>query len=79
MKQIFNKVKWTGRRALFWYISRGGAGGEEVGSTDDVVEIGQDGVVINVGGKERYIPYHRIVEIRLDTGEVLLNRRRKEQ
>lgn len=76
MKQIFNKLKWTGKKAYFWYVSRGSAEGEEVASTDDVVEVGSEGVVIRVGSRERYIPYHRIVEIRLESGEVLLNRRK---
>ena len=74
MRQIFNRLKWTGRRAHFWYLNR--PGGEEVASTDDVVEMGANGVVVSRGGRESYIPYHRIVEIRLDTGEVLLERRR---
>jgi len=47
-----------------------------VASVDDVVEVGANGVVVSRGGRESYIPYHRIVEIRLDTGEVLLERRR---
>lgn len=75
MRQIFNRVKWSGLRAYFWFISRGSPGGEEVLSTDDVVEVGANGVVVSVGGRERYIPYHRIVEIRLESGEVLLSRR----
>ncbi len=74
MRQIFNKLKWTGRRAHFWYLNR--PGGEAVASTDDVVEVGAHGVVVSRGGRESYIPYHRIVEIRLETGEVLLERRR---
>ncbi len=74
MRQIFNRLKWTGRRAYFRYLNR--PGGEEEASTDDVVEVGANGVVVSRGGKESYIPYHRIVEIRLDTGEVLLERRR---
>jgi len=59
MRQIFNKLRWTGRRAYFRYLNRPGGG-----------------VVVSRGGRESYIPYHRIVEIRLDTGEVLLERRR---
>jgi uncharacterized protein (UPF0248 family) len=68
MRQIFNRLKWTGQRAYFRYLNR--PGGEEVASVDDVVEVGANGVVVS------YIPYHRIVEIRLETGEVLLDRRR---
>jgi uncharacterized protein (UPF0248 family) len=74
MRQIFNRLKWTGQRAYFWYLNR--PGGEEVASVDDVVEVGANGVVVARGGKMSYIPYHRIVEIRLKTGEVLLDRRR---
>jgi uncharacterized protein (UPF0248 family) len=74
MRQIFNKLRWTGRRAYFRYLNR--PGGEEEATTDDVVEVGANGVVVSRGGRESYIPYHRIVEIRLDTGEVLLERRR---
>jgi Uncharacterized protein conserved in archaea len=73
MRQIFNRVKWSGRRAYFWYVNR--PGGEEVCSTDDVVEVGANGVVVSRGGREAYIPYHRIVLIKLDSGEVLLDRR----
>jgi hypothetical protein len=75
MRQIFNKLKWTGQRAYFWYLNR--PGGEEMASVDDVVEVGANGVVVARGGKTSYIPYHRIVEIRLETGEVLLDRRRR--
>ena len=74
MRQIFNKLRWTGQRAYFRYLNR--PSGEEEASTDDVVEVGANGVVVSRGGRESYIPYHRIVEIRLDTGEVLLERRR---
>lgn len=77
MRQIFNRLKWTGARGYFWYVSRGGAGGEEMCSTDEVVEVGANGVVVRTHGGEKYIPFHRIVEIRLETGEVLLHRRRR--
>lgn len=76
MKSLFNKLKWTGQRAYFWYINRGAQGGEEMATTDDLVEVGSNGVVISTGGKAKYIPYHRIVEVRLEDGRVLLNRRR---
>ncbi|MEZ0319408.1 MAG: DUF504 domain-containing protein [Pyrobaculum sp.] len=76
MKSLFNKLKWTGQRAYFWYVSRGALGGEEVATTDDLVEVGSNGVVISAGGKTKYVPYHRIVEVRLENGQVLLNRRR---
>ncbi|MFN7105886.1 MAG: DUF504 domain-containing protein [Pyrobaculum sp.] len=79
MRQIFNKLKWTGQRGRFWYINRGSAGGEEVASTEALLEVGPDGVVIVTTGGEKYVPYHRIVEIRLDTGEVLLDRRKRRQ
>jgi len=77
MRQLFNKLKWTGAKAYFSYVSRGAAGGEEVASIDDVVEVGSSGVTISTGSGERYIPYHRIVEVRLATGEVLLDRRKR--
>ncbi|MFN3803505.1 MAG: RNA repair domain-containing protein [Pyrobaculum sp.] len=77
MRQIFNKLKWTGQKGHFWYINRGSASGEEMASTEALLEIGPDGVVIATTHGERYVPYHRIVEIRLDTGEVILDRRKR--
>jgi uncharacterized protein (UPF0248 family) len=76
MRQIFNRIKWTGRRGYFRYVDRGSPGGEAECPTDAIVEIGAGGVVVSSRGGVKYIPYHRIVEIRLETGEVLLSRRR---
>jgi len=77
MRQLFNRLKWTGAKAYFPYVRRGAGGGEEVASIDDVVEVGSGGVTISTGAGKRYIPYHRIVEVRLATGEVLLDRRKR--
>lgn len=76
MKEIFNRIKWKRERGYFTFLNRGSAGDVETYTTDAVVEIGQNGVVVEKDGQRRYIPYHRIVEIRLETGEVLLSRRR---
>lgn len=76
MRRIFNKLKWTGKRAYFKYINRGPTTEEETASTENIIEIGASGVVIATTSGEKYIPYHRIVEITLENGEILLNRRR---
>ncbi len=75
MRQIFNKLKWTNCKGHFWYIDRGTPTGESAASVDAIIEIGASGVVIATSEGEKYIPYHRIVEIKLETGETLLNRR----
>lgn len=66
-----NKLKWTGRRGLITYINRGSPGDAEVVSTDEVEEIGRDGFTTKRGA---YIPYHRVVEVKDDEGNVLLKR-----
>ncbi|MEM1734347.1 MAG: RNA repair domain-containing protein, partial [Pyrobaculum sp.] len=77
MREIFNRIKWRGERGQFVFINRGGPSGVEVCPTEAVVEVGHNGVVVEREGKRRYIPYHRIVEIRLDNGVVLLSRWRE--
>lgn len=68
MKDFFSRVLWDSSldREKVWvrYISRGSARGYEEFTGADVLRVARDGVVVSKGSAEKYIPYHRIVEIR---------------
>ncbi len=73
IRSLLNKLKWTGQRGFITYINRGSPGDVETVSIEDVEEIGNGGFVTKTGA---YIPYHRVVEIKDDEGNILLRRRR---
>jgi len=68
MRNFFSRVLWDSslRKEEVWvrYISRGAARGCEEFKGSEIVRVTRDGVVIARGGAEKYIPFHRIVEIR---------------
>jgi uncharacterized protein (UPF0248 family) len=73
IRNILNKLKWTGQRGSIVYINRGSPGDVAEISTEDLEEIGRGGFTTKSGA---YIPYHRVVEIRDGEGRTLLKRRR---
>jgi len=68
MRDFFSRVLWDRslNREEVWvrYVSRGAAQGYEEFTGLEIVRVTRDGVVVSRGGAEKYIPYHRIVEIR---------------
>ncbi|WP_238375162.1 DUF504 domain-containing protein [Vulcanisaeta thermophila] len=77
IREVLNKLKWTNQLGNYVvvYISRGSPNNEEVLDLSRVVNIGRDGFTfIGSGGRETYIPYHRVVEIRRKDGTVVFRR-----
>jgi hypothetical protein len=77
IRDLLNKLKWTsgleGHELV--YVSRGSPGNEEVLDLARIINIGRDGFTfLSNDGRETYIPYHRVVEIRRRGGAVLFRR-----
>jgi len=74
IKAIINRLIWGGYGGYITYVNRGGPGGVEQIPISHIVEVGSGGIVVRVGASTRYIPFHRIVEVRDGEGRVLLRR-----
>ena len=77
IRDILNKLKWTGRLQdyVLVYVSRGEERNEHVVDLANLVEIGKHGFSYIENGVVRYIPYHRVIEIRSKDGKEVLIRR----
>lgn len=68
MRNFFSRVLWDSsvvkELVLVRFTSRGSPQGYEEFRGSDIVSVGRDGVVVALGSAEKYIPYHRIIEIR---------------
>jgi uncharacterized protein (UPF0248 family) len=77
IKDVLNKLKWTDQLSnhVLVYVSRGSPNNEETIDLSRIITIGRDGFTfINNDGRETYIPYHRVVEIRNKDGTVIFHR-----
>lgn len=77
IREILNKLKWTNQMGdyVLVFVSRGSPNNEEVIDLSRVVSISRDGFTyISGSGRETYIPYHRVVEIRRKDGTVIFRR-----
>lgn len=77
IREILNKLKWTNQlnNYVLIYISRGAPGNEEVLDLSRIVSISRDGFMfVSKDGKETYIPYHRVIEIRDKDGNTIFKR-----
>lgn len=80
-RSVLNKLLWDSRvnRGDYEivYESRGAPSGVERVSALFLSKVFSRGFEYEVGGRRKYIPFHRIVEIRnVKTGEVLYRSRR---
>lgn len=68
MRNFFSRVLWDPQlkkeQVLVRFVSRGSPTGFEEFRGSDVVSVGRDGLLIAKGSQEKYIPFHRITEIR---------------
>jgi len=77
IRDILNKLKWTNKLDNYElvYISRGERNNEHVVDLSTLVEVGKNGFTYLENGIPRYIPYHRVIEIRSkDRKEILIKR-----
>ncbi len=77
IRDILNKLKWTNQldNYVLIYVSRGSPNNEEVLELSRITVISRDGFMfVSRDGKETYIPYHRVVEIRRKDGTVIFHR-----
>ncbi|MGC9180286.1 MAG: DUF504 domain-containing protein [Vulcanisaeta sp.] len=78
IRDILNKLKWTNQldNYVLIYVSRGSPNNEEGLELSRITVISRDGFMfVSRDGKETYIPYHRVVEIRRkDNGAVIFRR-----
>jgi len=81
LRALLNKIIWDSRfnpeEYEVIYVSRGALGDVEKISADKIIKVWSRGFDAAVSGKTRYIPFHRIVEIKnTKTGEVLFRSRK---
>ncbi|MFB6469855.1 MAG: DUF504 domain-containing protein [Vulcanisaeta sp. AZ3] len=77
IRDILNKLKWTNQldNHMLIYVSRGSPNNEEVIDLSRLTAISRDGFTyVGKDGRETYIPYHRVVEIRRKDGVVIFRR-----
>ncbi|WP_456473928.1 DUF504 domain-containing protein [Candidatus Pyrohabitans sp.] len=77
-KRILDELKWHPAKSLkgvkITYVHRGVPGDEITISGEDILALERSFFVIQRGGRETRIPYHRIKEIRLQ-GKVIYRKR----
>ncbi len=68
MRNFFQRVLWDEsvdkRCIVVEFASRGSNTGVEAFTGEDVVKVTRDGLLVATGGKAKFIPFHRIIEIR---------------
>ncbi len=77
IRDVLNKLKWTNQinNYVVVYVSRGSPNNEEVIELSRVITISRDGFTyMGDRGRETYIPYHRVIEIRHRDGTVIFHR-----
>ena len=77
IRDILNKLKWTNQldKYVLIYLSRGEPGNVHMVDLSSLVEVGKNGFTYVENGVTKYIPYHRVVEIRSKDGSEILIRR----
>jgi len=76
LRNLLNRLVWDANLLpddyVIVYISRGAPGDLEEVRGSAIVKVWARGFEIKAGNKTKYIPFHRIVEIKnIKTGEVL--------
>lgn len=80
MRNFFARVLWDPQLkkelVVVRFISRGSPKGYEEFRGSNVVSVGRDGLLIASGSQEKYIPFHRILEIRYGEreGKIIFSR-----
>lgn len=76
LRNLLNRLMWD--RSLnpgeyvIYFESRGATSGFEVVKGDELEKVYLRGFEARMGGKVKYIPFHRVLEVRNEaTGEVL--------
>lgn len=68
MRNFFSRVLWDAsiEKGEVWvrYLSRGAPLGYEEFRGSDIIEVGRDGLLVRVGKSEKYVPFHRVLEVR---------------
>ena len=77
LRELLNRLVRTGSGGQIDYVDRGSGQGLSTADISDIVEVARNGVVVRAGASTRYVPYHRIVEVRDGEGRVLMRRRLK--
>lgn len=82
MRDFLSRLRWDkkmkGRRYVVRFVSRGAPGGFEEVLSDEIVRVSRDGFVFEREGEEKWIPYHRVLEIReRETGRLVFSREKK--
>ncbi len=77
IRDILNRLKWTNSldRYELVYVSRGEPNNEKIIDLSTIVEVCKNGFVYVENGFRKYIPYHRVIEIRSKDGKEILIRR----
>ncbi|MCI4407913.1 MAG: DUF504 domain-containing protein [Thermofilum sp.] len=79
MREYFNKLLWDKtvdkKQVKVKFVSRGTSMQTDMFTGEQVVRVSRDGVVIlTESGTEKYIPYHRILEITY-SGKTVFNKK----
>ncbi len=77
IRDILNKLKWTNTkdRYILIYRSRGEPNDQHVVDLANLIEVGRNGFSYIENGHVKYIPYHRVIEVRSKDGKEILIRR----
>ncbi|OYT26899.1 MAG: hypothetical protein B6V02_00915 [Thermoprotei archaeon ex4572_64] len=78
IREILNKLKWTNQlhNYVLIYLSRGHEGNVREIDLESLVGVYSNGFEYMEQGKVKYIPYHRVIEIRSKDGRTVLISRR---
>ncbi len=82
MRDFLSRLRWDrrlrGRRYIIRYVSRGTPRGYEEVPSDRLVDVTRDGFTYLWHGEEKWIPYHRVIEIKEEaTGKVVFSKEKK--
>ena len=82
MRDFLSRLRWDkrmrGRRYVIRFVSRGAPRNYEEVESSEVVDVTRDGFVIVSRGEEKWIPYHRVIEIREeDSGRIIFSKEKK--
>ena len=76
LRDLFNKIIWDPSidpsEIIVCYVSRGAPRDREEFYGTQILKVWSRGVDVNIRGKRKYIPFHRIIEVKnVKNGKIL--------
>ncbi len=76
LRDLLNKILWDPSidpsEIIVYYVSRGAPGDKEEFYGTQILKVWSRGVDVNIRGKRKYIPFHRIIEVKnVKNGKIL--------